>query len=395
MFFLNVFFVAKVSKIFQVGIMPTQVIADRTKTKTVKIGSLVVGSKYPIRIKGMLKTPTGNISRLIKEAKLLEDEGAEAIRIAVKEEKDAGLAVVLKRHVKPPLVSDIHFHYRLALRAIEQGFDAVRLNPLNIYKSREVGEVASLAKRYKVSIRIGVNSGGFKKNFASPIVFAQRMVKEVENYIRILEKKNFFDIMVSFKAADIPTTILANRIFRKKFDYPLHLGITATGSFLDGVTKSSLGIGMLLGEGIGDIIRVSLTAPSYWEIRAAKSILQALELRRFGFQVISCPTCSRCEVNLVKLVEDFTKKLKDSGFNKPIRIALMGCVVNGPGEARQADIGVAFGKKKAAIFRKDKILAYSGEKNIITDLINETWALFPRSGKNARSRIAPERSKGV
>ncbi len=340
-------------------------------TRTVKLGNLKIGGKYPVRIKGMLKTPYSDTRGLIAEAKLLEKEGAEALRIAVREERDAKMIKLIKREVKLPFVADIHFHYKTALAAIEHGFDGVRLNPLNIHKVNEIRDVVKGAKMHRIPIRVGVNSGGFKKGFSSSRAMAEQMVASVGRYIRILEKESFFDIMVSLKGSDAATTTIANELFAKKFNYPLHLGITATGSYLAGVVKSSIGLGGLLAKGIGSIIRVSLTAPSFLEIRVAKYILQALNLRKYGPEIVSCPTCSRCEVKLIKIVEKFDKELANSGISAPIRIALMGCVVNGPGEARQADIGAAFGKKKAVIFRKDKILRQSDENNIIKDLLQE------------------------
>jgi (E)-4-hydroxy-3-methylbut-2-enyl-diphosphate synthase len=319
----------------------------------------------------MLKTPYSDVKGLIEEAKCLEDEGAEALRIAVREEKDAGIAKILKKETKVPLVADIHFHYKTALAAIENGFDSIRLNPLNIYKTGEVKQIVKEAKINKIPIRVGVNSGGFKRDFSSSKAMASQMVAVVGRYIRILEKESFFDIMVSLKGSDAATTTIANEQFSKEYNYPLHLGITATGSYLAGVVKSSIGLGGLLTKGIGNIIRVSLTAPSFLEIRVAKYILQALNLRKYGPEIVSCPTCSRCEVNLIGIVEKFGKELENSRLSAPIRIALMGCVVNGPGEARQADIGAAFGKKKAVIFKKDKILRQSNEDNIIKDLLQE------------------------
>ncbi len=344
-------------------------------TRTVKLGSLKIGAKYPVRIKGMLKSPYSNIDTLIKEAKLLEKEGAEALRMAIKEERDVKLVLLLKKEITLPLVADIHFHYRFALKAIEGGFDGIRLNPLNITSKKEVTRVVCAAKAHKIPIRIGINSGGFKRSFGSPESQAKEMVSVVGDYLKILEKENFFDIMVSLKGSDVRTTAIANEFFAKKFDYPLHLGITATGTFLNGVVKSSIGLGGLLSKSIGNVIRVSLTAPSYWEIRIAKQILAALSLRKLGPEIISCPTCSRCEVDLIKIVDKFDKALLQSHLEKPLHIAIMGCVVNGPGEARQADIGVAFGNKKAVVFKKDKIIKQTDEKNIITDLFKEVERL--------------------
>lgn len=345
-------------------------------TRTVKLGNLKVGGKNPVRIKGMLKTPYSDIPGLVAEAKQLEKEGVEALRIAVKEEHDAGIVKILKKEISVPLVADIHFHYKTALAAIDNGFDGIRLNPLNITKVSEIAQVAKEAKLHKIPIRVGVNSGGFKSGFRSQKQLANHMVASVGRYIRILEKESFFDIMVSLKGSDAESTALANERFSREFDYPLHLGITATGSYLSGVVKSSIGLGGLLAKGIGNIIRVSLTAPSFLEIRVAKYILQALSLRKYGPEIVSCPTCSRCEVKLIDIVERFDSELAKSGISAPIRIALMGCVVNGPGEARQADIGAAFGRKKAVIFRKDKILRHSDEKNIIKDLLQEARKIW-------------------
>lgn len=341
---------------------------ERSLRKIVKIGNLKVGGKEPVIIKGMLKSLTSQPRKLVAEAKSLEREGAQAIRMAVKEVSDVTLLPLLKKSVNVPFVADIHFDYRLALAAIESGFDGIRLNPMNINKVSQVRQIVNLAKKNKISIRVGINSGGFKKVF-TPNQLARTMVNEVGCYLKILEREEFFDIMVSLKCADVKTTFLANRLFRQEYPYPLHLGVTATGPFLEAVVKSSLGIGGLLSQGIGEVLRVSLTAPSFWEIRVAKIILQSLNLRRFGPEIISCPTCSRCQVPLIKIVDRFKKELASSGYNKPTQIALMGCVVNGPGEAYQADLGVAFGKDKAAIFKKDKILAWTDERNVVKDLL--------------------------
>ena len=344
-------------------------------SREASIGKLKIGGKNPIRIKGMLKSSTEQPKKLIREAKTLEKEGAEAIRVAVRSSQDAKVFKMLKKHISTPLVADVHFHPKLALVAIEEGFEGIRLNPLNIPKKKDVKEIAKLAKKNKVSIRVGVNSGGFKKDFSSGGL-AKEMVRKALGYVGVLESVNFFDIMISIKAADVVSTIVANEILSKKCNYPLHLGVTATGPFSEGITRSAVGLGNLLYKGIGDVIRVSLTAPSFWEIRVAKCILQSLDLRKFGPEIISCPTCSRCEVDLVGIVDKFKKDLKDLHIDKPLRIALMGCVVNGPGEAYQADIGVAFGKNKAVIFKKDKILGQSNDKKVVADLIKEVRRIW-------------------
>ncbi|MBU2473856.1 MAG: flavodoxin-dependent (E)-4-hydroxy-3-methylbut-2-enyl-diphosphate synthase [Candidatus Omnitrophica bacterium] len=342
---------------------------NRAKTRVVRIGKLKLGGGNPVRIKAMLKTPTREVKKLIKEACQLKQEGAEAIRLAVREEKDARILSLLKKEVDLPFVADVHFHYQCALLAIEQGFDAIRLNPLNIYKKNQVKEVARKAKAYGISMRVGVNSGGFKRKFNNPLAQAKAMVSACAGYLKVLEAVEFFDIMVSLKGSDVMSTIWANRLFAQKFNYPLHLGVTASGPFLEGTVKSSIGLGSLLQEGIGDIIRVSLTAASFWEIRLAKEILQALGLRAFGPQIISCPTCSRCEVNLIDIVDKFKKELQSSDVKQPLTIALMGCVVNGPGEASQADIGAAFGKTRAAIFKDGKILKQTSQNKVIEELL--------------------------
>jgi len=345
-------------------------------SRVVKIGKIKIGGNNPVRIKGMLKTPYCKLKVLIKEAQNIENQGAEVIRMAVREKNDIAIFKVLKNNISVPVVADIHFNPVLAFLAIDAGFEGIRLNPLNIIRKKDVQQIAKIAKDKGVSIRVGVNSGGFKQKFSSPKHFAVKMVNEALRYIEFLEDKGFFDIMVSLKGADVQTTIIANRIFSQKSDYPLHLGITASGPFASGLVKSSIGLGCLLGEGIGSVIRVSLTAPSFQEITAAKDILSALGLRKFGPEIISCPTCSRCEVNLINIVNKFQEEISSLPVKGLLKVALMGCVVNGPGEAQQADIGVAFGKKKAVIFRKNKILRQSSEKNIIADLkreINKIW----------------------
>ncbi len=344
----------------------------RHKTRKVMIGHLGIGANNPVRIKGMIKTSTSNIKGVLAEARKLEEEGAECIRIAVKEKKDVKLLPKIKERVTLPLVADIHFHYKLALLSIEAGFDGIRLNPMNIYKKKEVEEVARELKKAKVSLRVGINSGGFKKKFSSEYSMAKEMVRIVGRYIRIIERVGFFDTIVSLKTSNVYSTFLANKEFSMHFDYPLHLGITATGPFMEGVVKSSLGMGMMLSCGLGDVIRISLTAPSFWEIRVAKYILQFMGLRRFFTEIISCPTCSRCEVDLMKMVERFRKEIdKEEDLKLPSKVAIMGCVVNGPGEARQADIGLAFGKKKAAIFKGDKIIGWTDENEALNVLLEK------------------------
>lgn len=340
------------------------------QTKVVKVGNLSVGGKNPLRIKGMLKTPTRKVKLLLEEAKALEQEGAQAIRIAVEKEKDAGLAKILKKHIAVPVAADIHFNPKLAFLSIKEGFDQIRLNPLNIGVKKDVKEIAKLARDRKIPIRVGVNSGGFKAKLSEEKA-AEEMVKRCLDYIGILESQKLFDILVSLKSASIETTLIANKVFSKHSAYPLHLGITATGSYLEGIVKSSVGLGLILSEGLGDIIRVSLTADSLTEIKAAKYIVQSLGLGSFGPEIISCPTCSRCEVDLPEIVEGFRKEVNKIGCKEPVKIAIMGCVVNGPGEAAQADLGVAFSKQMGVFFRSGKVFERKGKAKIINDLIKE------------------------
>lgn len=341
-------------------------------SKVVKIGTLEVGGKNPVRIKGMLKTPSHQERNLIKEARALEAAGAEALRVAFKEKRDVRLAGLLKEKVGVPLVADIHFNPQLALLAIDSGFDGIRLNPLNITKKRFVREIARAALKAHLSIRIGVNSGGFRKQFRTPCLLAKEMVNIAANYIKLFEDEHFFDIIVSLKTSHVNTTILANSLFARQFSYPVHLGVTATGPFLEGVVKSSLGLGVLLSQGIGNIIRVSLTAPAKKEIYAAQAILQFLGIRDFFTEIISCPACGRCQVNLEKIVRQFKKALeKEKGKKLPKTIAIMGCIVNGPGESSQADIGVAFGKNRGAFFKKGKVIGYTTQKSAVKDLLKK------------------------
>ena len=341
---------------------------ERMKSREVKVGNLGIGGENPIRIKGMLKSRF-SLKEMVKEVKRLEKEGAQLIRVAFMKESNLKILKELKKIIQIPLVADIHFHPRLATKAIEAGFDGIRLNPLNIVHKKDIKKIIKEAKQRKVSIRIGVNSGGFKRKFSSSFHLASAMVEVVRGYLRIFEEENFSDIIVSLKAQSVWATVLANRMFRKEFDYPLQIGVTATGPYLEGIVKSCLGIGILLSEGIGEVVRVSLLSSSCEEIKIAKAILQFLELRYFFPEVIACPTCSRCSVNLGKIVDKFRKKLGNIQSEKALRIAIMGCVVNGPGEAAQADLGIAFGREKGVIFKEGKVLKRIDKEDSVKELL--------------------------
>jgi len=336
----------------------------RRKTKTIKIGKVYIGSDHPVAIQSMAKTRTADIEKTVRQIKELEDAGCEIVRLAVKDNRDSQALREIKKNVKSPIVADIHFDWRLAIAAIDSGVDKIRLNPGNIYKESQIKEIVSALKRAKIPLRIGVNSGSLRGANSKKLSVADKLVRSALDYIRVVEKFKFFDIVVSLKASDVLDTLEAYRKISKAIDYPLHLGVTATGMPFSGAIKSSIALGSLLLEGIGDTIRVSLTDNPVEEVRAARNILEALALRHFGSEIISCPTCGRCEVDLVKIVRKLEDKLSAipacrTGRSyqlsaRPPKVAVMGCVVNGPGEAKDADIGIAFGKKDGLLFKHGK-----------------------------------------
>lgn len=349
-------------------------IIERRKSKIVKIGRLKIGGNNPIAIGGMAKSKTENITSVVREIKGLEGAGCELIRVAVKTKEAAKALKKIKEKINIPLIADIHFDYRLALEAIENGVDKIRINPGNIPKNKHLIEVIKKAKEYKIPIRIGLNSGSLP-TLLTKGNFTKNITRYTLKYIRLFENNGFYDIIISLKASDVLLTIRLNEEIAKKVDYPLHLGVTATGINEMAVIKSALGIGTLLQEGIGDTLRVSLTSKSIDEIKVAKEILQVLGLRRFTPEIISCPTCGRCQVDLIKITKSIQKFLegkpkKDTSWSK-LRLAVMGCEVNGPKEAKAADIGVACGKEYAFLFKKGKIGRRIKTKNIKRELLKE------------------------
>ena len=354
----------------------------RRKSKAIKIGRLYVGAGNPIAIQSMTKTQTKDIPATLQQIKELQDVGCEIIRLAIKDLDDAKAIRKIKKFCRLPIVADIHFDKNLAIQAIDNGADKIRLNPGNIYKKSEVREIAKAARQAHIPIRVGVNSGsvkGYRLGVRSGSNnLAWLMVSCALDYIRLLEGSKFHNIIVSLKTSDIFNTVEAYRRIARICDYPLHLGLTATGSPFKGAIKSSIAIGSLLLDGIGDTIRLSLTDKPQEEVRVAKSILESLGLRHFGPEIISCPTCGRCEVDLIKVVKELElglsrlggrKEYKNTG--KPIKAAIMGCIVNGPGEAKQADIGIAFGKKEGLLFKRGKPLRKVNYKDCIDVLIKE------------------------
>lgn len=323
------------------------------------IGGVRIGSGHPVAIQSMVKKKAKDVSASVEQIRRLTDAGCEIVRIAVEDETDARALAKIKRQIKIPLVADIHFNYRLALLAVESGVDKVRLNPGNIYRAHEVEQVIAAVRAARIPIRIGANSGSLRVRAKDG---SRALVQSVLDYLKIFKKNRFNELVVSLKGSNLMETLEAYEIFSKESDLPLHLGLTATGLPLDGLVKSSAGLGLLLFKGIGDTIRISLLDQPEVEVEAARMLLRGLGLRSFGPEIISCPTCGRCEVNLATLAKKFSKDLlmvldkKSYERLQGRRIALMGCVVNGPGEAREADFGLAFSKKKAALFRHGKIL---------------------------------------
>jgi len=325
----------------------------RHRTKRIKIGNVSIGGHNPVAIQSMAKTKTSDVSATVSQINRLEIAGCEIVRVAVKDFQDAKAIKDIKKKIRIPLVADIHFNWQLAIKAIDSGADKIRLNPGNIYKREQLESICSAAKQAGIPIRVGLNSGSVRGS--GDVV--KRMVNSALSYIRILESFKFRDIVVSLKASDAAGTVEAYRKIAGLCDYPLHLGVTATGLPAEGAIKSSVAIGSLLLDGIGDTIRISLTDRPEEEVRAARCLLKSLGLRNFGPEIISCPTCGRCEVDLVgivKVLEGRLSALKHKPKARPIKVAVMGCVVNGPGEAKQADVGIAFGKNEGLLFKKGK-----------------------------------------
>ena len=353
---------------------------ERNNTRQIRVGGVKVGGGAPVSIQSMAKVRTSRVSAVVSQIRKLEECGCEIIRVAVKDLEDARAVKEIKRKIRIPLVCDIHFDHRLALESIKSGADKIRLNPGNIRKREDITRVIKAAKLARIPIRIGINSGSIDARLTSEMAehnldVSSALVGSALAYIKIFEELDFRDIIISLKASDVATTVEAYRKMSKLCDYPLHLGVTAAGSCDQGVVKSSIGIGALLLDGIGDTIRVSLTADPAEEVLAAKRILSALGLRRFGPEVISCPTCGRCQVDLSGIVKGLERKLSTMHYplytNRSFKVAIMGCEVNGPGEAKDADIGIAFGKGSGMLFKKGKILKKVNVNNAIKELLKQ------------------------
>ncbi len=341
----------------------------RRVCKPIQIGNVTVGGDAPIAVQSMTKTDTRDVISTINQIKELEDCGCELVRVAVPDSQAAQAIQAIKRGISIPIIADIHFDYRLALMALEAGCDGLRLNPGNISEPEKVKTIAQAAKERSVPIRIGVNAGSLP-NVANPnLTIAEQMVEAALQQIKLLESLDFDLIKVSLKAFDVPTTIEAYQDIARKIPYPLHIGITEAGTPRTGIIRSTVGISTLLYLGIGDTIRVSLTAHPREEVIAGYEILKSLDLRQHGPILVSCPSCGRAEVDIVKLAEAVEEQLLK--IDKPIKVAVMGCVVNGPGEARDADIGIACGKGRAVLFKKGEKIRVVKEKDFVSALMAE------------------------
>ena len=345
----------------------------RRISKAIRIGNVTIGGGAPIVVQSMTKTDTRDVRATVNQIKELEECGCELVRVAVPDAEAAAAIVDIKKGIKIPLIADIHFDYRLALQGLKSGADGLRLNPGNIGEEDKVRKVALAAKERGVPIRIGVNAGSLPKTDNPDLSVAERMVEAALGQVRLLESLDFDLIKVSLKAFDVPTTIEAYRSIAEKIPYPLHIGITEAGTPRTGIIRSTVGIGTLLWLGIGDTIRVSLTAHPREEVVAAYEILKSLNLRQRGPVLVSCPTCGRAEADVVKLAEAVEERLQR--IDKPIKVAVMGCVVNGPGEARDADVGIACGKGRGVIFKKGKKVATVEEKDFLEALMREVEGL--------------------
>lgn len=336
------------------------------------MGALAIGGDAPVSVQSMTTTDTREKWATIEQCRLLQAAGADIVRLAVPDDDAAANLVEIVRSVTIPLVADIHFNYHLALRAIDAGIGGVRINPGNIGSQKRVREVAKAAKAAGVPIRIGVNGGSLEKELLERYGYPapEAMVESALRHIRMLEEEDFFDIKVSLKASDVPTMVRAYRLAAETFDYPLHLGVTEAGTLVQGTVKSAAGIGLLLAEGIGDTLRVSLTADPTEEVKVGIQLLKALGLREGGMTLVSCPTCGRCSVDMIEVTERIERTL--SGVREDVHVAVMGCEVNGPGEAREADIGIAYGHNNVGLlFKKGKVLRRMAADELEEALLDE------------------------
>ncbi|MBN2057286.1 MAG: flavodoxin-dependent (E)-4-hydroxy-3-methylbut-2-enyl-diphosphate synthase [Candidatus Saganbacteria bacterium] len=345
---------------------------NREKTRVVSVGKLKIGGGNPITVQSMTKTNTADIDATVKQIKDLEKAGCQIVRCAVPDEEAADALKEIKRQINIPLVADIHFNHKYALVAAEAGVDKLRINPGNIGDKEKIRAVVDAAKAHKIPIRVGVNSGSLEPKIRKKYhghVTADGLVKSALNNIKILEELNFEDIVISIKATSVPMTIKAYQMIAKKVAYPLHVGITEAGVPRVGTVRSAAGIGAILSQGIGDTVRVSLTGDPLEEVRVAYEILKSLELTYHGVTIISCPTCGRCDINVVDVAHEIEERTRN--IKQPLTVAIMGCEVNGPGEAADADVGLAGGRGVGLIFREGQVVRKVPEAEMIEALMDE------------------------
>ena len=343
----------------------------RKKTRQITIGKVKIGGSAPIAVQSMTNTPTQDIAATVAQIMRLQEAGCEIVRVAVPDQEAAEAISAIKKQIDIPLIADIHFNYRLAIAAAKAGADGLRLNPGNIGGIKKVKAVVDCAKDYNLPIRIGVNSGSLEKEILKKYngVTAAGMVESALRHVELLKSLDFHQIKISLKASDVRRTLEAYRLLSATSDLPLHVGVTEAGTLFSGIVKSALGIGMLLAEGIGDTIRVSLARDPVEEVRVGFEILKALDIRRRGPEIIACPTCGRCNIALFDIVEQVEKALMNT--KEPLKIAIMGCVVNGPGEAREVDIGIAGGGGNGVLFRKGKGGKKFAQDKLVDVLLHE------------------------
>ncbi|HEY5775405.1 MAG TPA: flavodoxin-dependent (E)-4-hydroxy-3-methylbut-2-enyl-diphosphate synthase [Xanthomonadales bacterium] len=343
----------------------------RKKTRQITVGKVKIGGSAPIAVQSMTNTPTQDVAATVSQIKRLQEAGCEIVRVAVPDQEAAAAVAAIKTQIDIPLIADIHFNYRLAIAAAKSGADGLRLNPGNIGGMQKVRAVVECAKDLDIPIRIGVNSGSLEKDIIKKYngVTPAGMVESGLRHVDLLRSLDFHQIKISLKASDVQRTVEAYRLLSAKTDLPLHVGVTEAGALYPGIVKSALGIGMLLAEGIGDTIRVSLTRDPVEEVRVGFEILRALGIRQRGPEIIACPTCGRCNINLFDIVERVEKALMTTA--EPLKIAIMGCVVNGPGEAKEVDIGIAGGDGSGVLFRKGKVVKKFAQDKLVDVLLHE------------------------
>ena len=343
----------------------------RRETRQIKIGDVPIGGDAPVSVQSMTNTDTRMVEETVAQIERLEEAGCELVRVAVVDKEAAAAIQSIREQIHIPLIADIHFDHRLAVASMEYGAQAIRINPGNIGGSKKLAKVVDAAIAHAVSIRVGVNSGSLEKDLLkkhghpTPEALTESALRNVE----LLEKQRFYEIKISIKSSDSLTTVEAYQQLAKRCDYPFHLGVTEAGGLIAGTVKSSVALGILLHEGIGDTFRISLTRDPVEEIRVGYELLRALNIRHRGPELISCPTCGRCQVNLFKLADEVENHIQT--METPLKIAVMGCVVNGPGEAKEADIGVAGGKGVGIIFKKGKLYKKVAEKELLEVFLNE------------------------